>query len=81
MQECVDLFDFEQIKKELIKNNWNAQAVIQNQKQKNLIELLLINCDNTAEFFPLVFKNNDNPTGTEIMEIISGHKNREYHKQ
>jgi hypothetical protein len=34
------------IKKELIKHNWNVQAVIQGQKAKNLIELMLINCDN-----------------------------------
>ena len=29
MQECQDLYDFDMIKKELIKNNWNVQAVIQ----------------------------------------------------
>jgi len=29
MQECQDLYDFDMIKKELIRNNWNVQAVIQ----------------------------------------------------
>ena len=45
-----------------------------------MIEILLVNCDNNAEFFPLTFMRNQNPEGTEIIEIINGYKNQEYHR-
>jgi hypothetical protein len=41
---------------------------------------MLINCDNQAEFFPLTFNKNLNPTGLEIIETINGFKNQDNHR-
>lgn len=44
IEQCPDLYDFDQIRKDLIANNWNEQAIIAQHKAKDLYELLLINC-------------------------------------
>jgi len=48
MEQCPDLFDFEEIKRNLIANNWDVNQVIALHKAKNLVELQLINCSNPS---------------------------------
>lgn len=55
IQSCTDLFDFDYVKRELIKNNWNAQAVINQEQAKNVFEICLVNANNTSESFPVSF--------------------------
>ena len=46
VEQCPDIMDFDQIRIDLIANNWNVQAVIEQYKTRNVYELLLINCAN-----------------------------------
>ena len=55
IQQCEELTDFEEIKKRLIANNWNPDAVIAQERSKNLILLTLINCANQSEQISLQF--------------------------
>lgn len=55
IQQCEDLNDFEQIKAMLIANNWNVKAVVDSEKAKNVIQILMINCSKQTEKILLTF--------------------------
>ena len=58
------------MKRELIKNNWNVQAVVQQEQSKNVFEICLINANNTSESFPVTFNKNESPTGMNIIQSL-----------
>ena len=73
-QACPDLYDFDQIKKSLIANNWNVEKVIQIEKQRNQIDLILKNCTNQNDQFFMLLPKNSGVTGMAIIEHIVRNK-------
>ena len=66
MQECPDVFDFDEIRQKLIRANWNVQQVVSDYKAKNMIRLTLIDIEDLGVNIDMAF-----PRDSQGMDIIS----------
>lgn len=68
-QECPDM-DFENIKTELSINGWNPAKVIQQFKEKNSYQFMLVNCANNSDTYPIKIPRDDNTDGMSIIRSL-----------
>lgn len=68
MQECPDVFDFNEIRLKLIRTNWNVQQVIQDYKSKNMIKLTLVDIEDLGVSIDMTFSRDG--SGMDIISFL-----------
>ena len=70
MTQCEDLHDFDQIRAMLVANNWNVQAIVNQEKSKNQTQILMVNCSKQTERILLTFPKGQGFGNTIIEQLL-----------